>query len=92
MTNQATRIIVRAVGELGQDGNIASKTLLDVDSGSEGLNIEDDEAEADPVIHAPAPKERIDYVNYRPMIEGKEWVLSETDLCGYSILDYGLVS
>jgi hypothetical protein len=88
VTNQATRIIVRAVGELGQDGSITSKTLLDVDSGLEELNAGDDEAEADPVIHVPAPKELIDYVNYKPKIEGKEWVLSETDLCGYSILDY----
>ncbi|KAF8182301.1 Hydantoinase/oxoprolinase [Pholiota molesta] len=71
VTNQATRIIVRAVGELGQDGSITSKTFW--------MWI-DDEAEADPVIRVPAPKELIDYVNYKPKIEGKEWVLSETDL------------
>ncbi|KAF9481135.1 DUF917-domain-containing protein [Pholiota conissans] len=80
VTNQATRIIVRAVGELGQDGKDDQTTASGTDSQEEELDKEGDEAEADPIIHTPMPKEPIDYVNYRPKIEGKEWVLSETDL------------
>lgn len=78
MTNQATRIIVRAVGELG----IPPETQL-----SEVCQACPSEAEEEPepvhknVGSGTDEAARINYQSYAPKIEGKEWILSETDLC-----------
>ena len=76
VTNQATRIIVRAVGELDFD---AHESLSDFDpesddDGGDGLQTES-------TINPPTIIEKIDYTTYRPRISGNEWILSETDLC-----------
>ena len=77
VTNQATRIIVRAVGELGQDGKVISSAgnIQDEQYDTE------DQPEIEPVIHKPTPHNHIDYLTYRPNIQGNVWQLSETDLC-----------
>lgn len=41
----------------------------------------EDEPEIEPVVHEPTPREHIDYLTYKPHIQGDIWVLSETDLC-----------
>lgn len=78
VTNQATRIIVRAVGELSQESGLDAVD----DTASHVLDIEDEtnEPELEAVVNTPTPQERIDYATYQPTIVGKEWVLSETDL------------
>ncbi|PPQ89891.1 hypothetical protein CVT25_004813 [Psilocybe cyanescens] len=76
VTNQATRIIVRAVGELKDDGEIVSSTP---DTSSEA-DEEDDGDENDTIINTPIIQDTVDYTTYRPKITGDEWILSETDL------------
>ena len=44
---------------------------------------EGNEPELEAVVNTPTPQERIDYATYKPTIVGKEWVLSETDLCDF---------
>ena len=77
VTNQATRFIVRAVGELTYDG-ILPQLLSDAWSSQDD---QQDEAEEESIINEVTPEEKIDYTTYRPQIVGKEWVLTETDLC-----------
>ena len=81
VTNQATRIIVRAVGELSQESEVAA---LD---GTASHPIDEDEGmepELEAVVNTPTPQERVDYATYKPTIVGNEWILSETDLCDFS--------
>ncbi|KAF4620352.1 hypothetical protein D9613_001202 [Agrocybe pediades] len=72
VTNQATRIIVRAVGDLDFSSTVGM-ALEDVEE------IED-EAQPNSIINPPSAKEEVDFTTYRPNIVGKEWILSETDL------------
>ncbi|KAF9553636.1 Hydantoinase/oxoprolinase [Agrocybe pediades] len=72
VTNQATRIIVRAVGDLDFSSTVGM-ALEDVEE------IED-EAQPHSIINPPSAKEEVDFTTYRPNIVGKEWILSETDL------------
>ena len=44
---------------------------------------ERDEEELEAVVNTPTPQEWIDYRTYKPTIIGKEWILSETDLCDF---------
>jgi hypothetical protein len=82
VTNQATRIIVRAVGELSQESAVvalddAASHLIDEDEGNE--------PEVEAAVNTPTQQERVDYATYKPTIVGKEWILSETDLCDFSL-------
>lgn len=79
MTNQATRIIVTAIGELAVE---AEGVKLDEEFADES-GFEDDHSTsmATLIRHNPKPKEQIDYKAYRPNIVGEHWILSETDLC-----------
>jgi hypothetical protein len=80
VTNQATRIIVRAVGELSQESGLVAFD----DTASQAIDEdEENEPELEPVVNTPTPQERIDYATYKPTIVGKEWILSETDLCDF---------
>ncbi|KAJ3515024.1 hypothetical protein NLJ89_g2022 [Agrocybe chaxingu] len=77
VTNQATRIVVRAAGELSQD------TLPQVPSTTGEIYEEEEEQEnreLEAIIHKPNAQEQIDYTTYRPKIVGDIWILSETDL------------
>ncbi|KDR80342.1 hypothetical protein GALMADRAFT_242719 [Galerina marginata CBS 339.88] len=75
VTNQATRIIVRAVGELKHDAH-------SLPSAPNAFDLDDDgeEVEKEPVINKPTIQDKVDYTTYRPKIVGNEWILSETDL------------
>ncbi|TFK39114.1 hydantoinase/oxoprolinase [Crucibulum laeve] len=80
VTNQATRIIVTAVGELGtdivEDGGPSDKVVVDLEEVEE----DKDEEEVSATYISVNPVEIIDYSNYRPNIQGDRWILSETDL------------
>ncbi|KAF8806685.1 putative hydantoinase/oxoprolinase [Phlegmacium glaucopus] len=79
VTNQATRIIVRAIGELAGE---TERVNLDGD-GLDGSGFEenDDTSTTPSVIHNPLPnKEEIDYKMYKPNVVGNDWIVSETDL------------
>lgn len=84
MTNQATRIIVRAVGELGQGSSstLSASTEDNILEDTEDVDV----PEAEPILHSPTPVEFIDYLTYTPKIDGNMWELSETDLCTSSPL------
>ncbi|KAJ6612262.1 hydantoinase/oxoprolinase [Mycena sp. CBHHK59/15] len=77
VTNQATRIIVRAVGELGisVDSAIPEADLL----GDDGME-EEIEGTHQILLEGADGAAGIDYQAYRPKIVGDEWILSETDL------------
>ena len=47
---------------------------------------EKDEPELEAVVNIPTPQEQIDYATYKPTIVGKEWILSETDLCDFFVV------
>lgn len=87
VTNQATRIIVRAVGELAAEDSSAMEVYISSDD-SDVLDEEytapqDEETSTTASIahHTPSVQEAIDYATYRPRIDGDKWILSETDLC-----------
>lgn len=79
VTNQATRIIVRAIGELGTPKE--SKVVPSKSEDHQDLP-EDNEVEAVQKVLAESAEivERIDYETYRPTIVGDEWIVTETDL------------
>ena len=80
VTNQATRIIVRAVGELSQESGVVAFD----DTASQAIEEDEgDEQELEAVVHTPTPQEWIDYRTYKPTVIGKEWILSDTDLCDF---------
>ena len=80
MTNQATRFIVRAIGELAggaEEVNLDHENLL-------GIDDDDDTFTATPIVHNPQfKKKEIDYKLYKPTVVGDDWIVSETDLCMY---------
>ncbi|KAF5353704.1 hypothetical protein D9758_008697 [Tetrapyrgos nigripes] len=78
VTNQATRIIVRAVGEIGIP---KSRSTAGTFKRSQ-QEMEEESEDAQEVLEdgADGDDNRIDYETYRPKIVGDEWHLSETDL------------
>ena len=79
MTNQATRFIVRAIGELagGAEHDDFDENLFGIDDGDDR-----DTSTATPIVHNPQSKnEKINYKLYKPTIVGGDWIVSETDLC-----------
>ena len=78
VTNQATRIIVRAVGELDFDAHESFSAFDPEFDGEEG-----DELQTESIINPPSTTEKVDYTTYKPHIAGNEWILSETDLCEF---------
>ena len=84
MTNQATRIIVRAIGELaGETEGVHLNKDGPIESGFD----DDDDDDSCPVtstVHKSQPKtEDIDYKLYKPNVVGDDWIVSETDLCTF---------
>lgn len=80
MTNQATRIIVKAVGELSTE---ASQVISDGDEQSDiqQPDVEELAKEALQVEDEDQPSQAIDVEKYIPSINSsREWVLSELDL------------
>ena len=80
MTNQATRFIVRAIGELagGAEHVDLDENLFGIDDD----NDRDTSTTTTPIVHNPQSKnEEIDYKLYKPTIVGHDWIVSETDLC-----------
>ncbi|TFK65188.1 DUF917-domain-containing protein [Pluteus cervinus] len=77
VTNQATRIIVRAVGQLA-----SAVTHLKADSDdTEDEHLSDSNEGThqfvEPISRTP---EQVDYIHYRPAIKGHIWNVSEVDL------------
>ncbi|KAG7087259.1 hypothetical protein E1B28_013239 [Marasmius oreades] len=83
VTNQATRLIVRAVGELGVPETVHVDLNVD-EKGSANeaeQQVESDTEEISGPSNTPSKEEeRIDYETYKPRIESDVWHLSETDL------------
>ena len=64
MTNQATRFIVRAIGELA--GGVEH---VNFDEDLFGIDDDDDKFTATPIVHNPQSKnEEIDYRLYKPTV------------------------
>lgn len=86
VTNQATRIIVKAAGELAPDAN----AFLEGDSvAGDASSIEsNDDVEGEK--HASGPEDANESVNqienYVPDIRDRQWHLSETDLGKFSCM------
>ncbi|SJL08135.1 related to D-amino acid hydantoin hydrolase (hydantoinase) [Armillaria ostoyae] len=81
VTNQATRIIVKAIGELRtlEEGEV----ILPSKSEDGQVDVpEEDEVETAQEVLAEGAEvvEEIDYGYYRPTIVGNEWIVTETDL------------
>ncbi|KAF8914962.1 DUF917-domain-containing protein [Mucidula mucida] len=83
VTNQATRIIIKAIGELGapQEGQFKAASPLTI-SDDQSPTPEDVFVEPihDALAAAASAVERIDYETYKPSVVDKIWDLSETDL------------
>ncbi|KAF8997586.1 Hydantoinase/oxoprolinase [Cyathus striatus] len=75
VTNQATRIIVRAVGELGLGSGLGSEEIFDSveDELEEDVHREED-------VSFDEVEDKIKYSTYKPTIVNDEWILTETDL------------
>jgi hypothetical protein len=81
VTNQATRIIIKAIGELG----IPNEPWLPKADSIEHADMEEDPDSMQQIIlEGSDGAKEIDYQSYRPKIVGNEWILSETDLCEYT--------
>ena len=80
MTNQATRIVVKAAGELSTD--VVPETLATTDDGDDQRveqHVEGAKIALEVLEEAAAPK--VDIRVYKPTINhNREWVLSELDL------------
>jgi len=75
VTNKATRIIVRAVGELGTTSQIDYKLVPIEDHEQEPVH----DTRSQSLLHHSMPS--VDVNNYVPLVNNKgEWFLSETDL------------
>ncbi|KAJ7914890.1 hydantoinase/oxoprolinase [Mycena leptocephala] len=77
VTNQATRIIVKAIGELGIPNE---PWLLKADSTEHADMEEEPDSMQQIILEGSDGAKEIDYQSYRPKIVGNEWILSETDL------------
>ncbi|KAF9256832.1 Hydantoinase/oxoprolinase [Marasmius fiardii PR-910] len=74
VTNQATRIIVRVVGEVGEtEGEfvVEDEGVEEAMPGAEQSRVPE---------HVETIQEKVDYETYRPLIKDDVWYLSETDL------------
>ncbi|KAJ7671643.1 hydantoinase/oxoprolinase [Mycena polygramma] len=77
VTNQATRIIVKAIGELG----IPNESWLPKNDTAYDTDLEEEpESTQEIILDGSDGETGIDYRSYRPKIVGNEWILSETDL------------
>ncbi|TFK51971.1 Hydantoinase/oxoprolinase [Heliocybe sulcata] len=78
VTIKATRLIVRAVGELDAEAIPAGSTVVEeAEESEEGYQ----EAEKEAVKDAGFVEEKVDIPTYRPTVnEAGEWVVSEVDL------------
>ncbi|KAK7437589.1 hypothetical protein VKT23_018487 [Stygiomarasmius scandens] len=84
VTNQATRLIVRAVGEIGIPRDPKSAYQIQDSFSRTGGDVENEsEEDVQEVLKEGAGVDstvKVDYESYRPKIVGDEWILSETDL------------
>ncbi|KAK0211982.1 hydantoinase/oxoprolinase [Armillaria fumosa] len=81
VTNQATRIIVKAIGELETPEEYDLIVLRKSEDSQVDLSEEDeDEAAQETLAEGAEVVEEIDYGSYRPTIIGNEWIVNETDL------------
>ncbi|KAL0061493.1 hypothetical protein AAF712_011716 [Marasmius tenuissimus] len=85
VTNQATRIIVRVVGEIGDTTGTADDQKSGTDEGDIESEVEEAKEEEEKSVETPAEQaleeeEKIDYETYRPTIKDDVWYLTETDL------------
>ena len=77
VTNQATRFIVAAIGELA-----GGAEHVNFNEDLSGIDEDNDASTAAPIVHNPRSKnEQIDYKLYKPAVVGDDWIVSETDLC-----------
>lgn len=84
MTNQATRIVVKAVGELCIPSETAQDNAVDFQAAAEDLEAEEERMEDflnNQTVGEEEVQGQIDYETYRPKVVGEEWILSEMDLC-----------
>jgi N-methylhydantoinase A/oxoprolinase/acetone carboxylase beta subunit len=94
VSNKATRIIVKAIGKLGQTK--LPKSFKEVDQSIDEEAVDEGEkkaATADAHRSLTKPSFNIDIATYRPDVRGGVWNLSEVDLefiaCGTGILGTG---
>jgi hypothetical protein len=80
VTNQATRIIVKAIGELGVPSDY---TPPEINTVYQSDLKEEPEPTQETILPGSDGATGIDYLSYRPKIVDNEWILSETDLCEY---------
>ncbi|KAF7375145.1 DUF917-domain-containing protein [Mycena sanguinolenta] len=77
VTNQTTRIIVKAIGELG----IPKEAILPkVDDEYQTNDEEETEAAQEITLAGSDGEKGIDYQSYKPKIVDNQWILNETDL------------
>ncbi|KAJ6460352.1 hydantoinase/oxoprolinase [Mycena vitilis] len=77
VTNQATRIIVKAIGELG----VSTESWLPKNNAPYDTDPEEEpESTQEIILDGSDGETGIDYRSYRPKVVGNEWILSETDL------------
>ncbi|KAJ7352476.1 Hydantoinase/oxoprolinase [Mycena albidolilacea] len=77
VTNQATRIIVKAIGELGVPSDY---TPPEINTVYQSDLEEEPEPTQETILPGSDGATGIDYLSYRPKIVDNEWILSETDL------------
>lgn len=82
VTNQATRLIVRAVGELDlhQSTNLTVQEI-DIEDYPDSTTLYASTTRANDGIMLDIEDQKTDYKTYRPRIIGEEWIVTETDLC-----------
>ncbi len=76
---------MKAIGELGTPDE--SAVVAKESAPAFDLDPSDEEEEPDQVILAKGADilEEIDYDSYKPNIVGNDWILSETDLCMFTL-------
>ncbi|KZV82172.1 DUF917-domain-containing protein [Exidia glandulosa HHB12029] len=78
VSNRATRIVVRAVGDLDPEGNFVAEDLLSPELAPDETAATRAEGDKDA---SPDEKVKVDAASYRPAITpAGEWLVSETDL------------
>lgn len=93
VANGAVRVSVGAVGELGmeemgEDGGEEEEGEAGEESGGDDGRFEGgDGVSASEDIGEGFKVESVDYEAYEPNVVGDEWILSETDLCGFCLFD-----
>ncbi|KAK7058791.1 hypothetical protein VNI00_001415 [Paramarasmius palmivorus] len=81
VTNQATRLIVRAIGEIGDSASDRLVVFQDDNDVGEDIDAPEKTSSTPPPSITPKEVEEIiNYETYRPLIKDNVWHLSETDL------------